>query len=473
MRGGSIGLNSRISQLFICMTTIAFAIVVLIFTRQDILSAEHASKLAPPQHLRSYLDSFSSTLNNVSAVTGAAFDNFIASSTNSFAAAMAANDNVVFSNATALPDAPLVASFANRLFPHHAPDNLFSPVSLLYALSFLRLGAVDGAAAAPASLLSMERLSQFFAHFSVATNADAHMVQLLCVNDAYPVKGDFQRSYGHFLPLLAGNFSHKPAVNEKIRRHFLPATQNDVNPLAKGIRAEAVAILYDTFYFRAIWAEPFLETQTRYVDFVPSNRKTRNIRALHRVFRRLPYLETEQFQLIEIPFDPRRYVFGVFLPKTAAAFNVKYDTDFAALQERWIPQLTMTAAVAVTVPKLRQRQWLRLGATMKKLASAVPEYRAAWEAQGLSQIVDVDATTTTGGGGLNEVIHEVPFTVWEAGANIAENTATQTATVSVSTAQGSLEDASAAVRFTADRQFVYYVRDRVTNVLLLVGDFDA
>lgn len=460
-------MNSRISQLFICMTTIAFAIVVLIFTRQDILSAEHASKLAPPQHLRSYLDSFSSTLNNVTAVTGAAFDKFITSSTNSLASAMSSNDNVVFSNATALMDAPLVASVANRLFPHHSPDNLFSPVSILYTLSFLRLG-VDGTL--PASLLSMERMSQFFAHFSVATNADAHMVQLFCINADYPVKDDFQRNYGHFLPLLAGNFSHKPSVNEKIRRHFMPATQNDVNPIAKGIRSDTVAILYDTFYFRAIWAEPFLETQTKYVDFMPSNQKKRNIRALHRVFRRLPYLETEQFQLIEIPFDPRRYVFGVFLPKAttaAAAFNVKYDTDFAALQERWIPQLTMTSAVSVTVPKLRQRQWLRLGATMKKLASAVPEYRTAWEAQGLQQIVEGITD------GLNEVIHEVPFTLWEAGANIAENTATQTATVSVSTAQGSLDEASATVRFVADRQFVYYIRDRVTNVLLLVGDFDA
>jgi serine protease inhibitor len=460
MRIGSAGMTSRLSQLLICISTIAVAIVVLVFMRQDILLADHASKLTPPKHLRAYLDTFSSTLNNVSSLTSTAFDNFLTASSNS----MNTITDPVFTNVTALPEASVLNSFANKFFVHHTPDSLFSPVSILYAISYLQLGTNFISQSKAPEILDMESLSQYFAHFSMATNADARMVQLLCVNQEYPIQTDFQTNYGHFLPILTGNFSNKPSMNENIRRQFMPATQNDVNPIAKGIRPDTTAILYDTFYFRAIWADPFLETQTKYIDFMPSNKKKRNIRALHRVFRRLSYYENELFQMVEIPFDPNRYVFGILLPKTNAAkpLNIKYDVDFQVLQDVHIPQLQGTSNVLITVPKLRQRQWLRLSSSVKKLS---PVYRNLFE-KGIPHIAQQSER-------LNEVIHEVPLTIWEAGANIAENTATQSATNDVSHSHGVLEDTVANVHVVADHQFVYYVRDRLTNVLLLVGDFDA
>lgn len=382
-------------------------------------------------------------------------NNLVSSSSVSPDSEFATNETII--------EAQYINAFGTKFYPHFSPGTLFSPVSLAYVLTILRMGTDKPDKPKFIGHMPEDTLSHYHSAYHTSHNTNARMISMVCVNNVHPLQAQYNATVGRYLRLSSDNFSNKAEVNEKIKNLFMMYTNREVNPMAKGIRPESSVMVYDSFFFVAPWLEAFSETQSMYMDFMQSNGKRRNIRALHKILSQANYAEDERSQLLEIPFSPKRYVFGIFLPKSPESipaesglkpFNIKYDVDLNVLSNQ-VEMLRPTSNVNVTFPKLRQRRWLRLGATLKRM-----DYRAAFEPTGLSNAAQ--------GATLTEVLHEVQFAVWERGANFYATGYGEEST------SGSISSFLApTITVHANRQFVYYVRDRTTKTFLLIGDFDA
>ncbi|NLE75239.1 MAG: serpin family protein [Chloroflexi bacterium] len=255
--------------------------------------------------------------------------------------------------------------------------------------------------------------------------------------------------YGAGMRLL--DFSADPAgARETINRWVGEQTQGKISDLLPSGTIDPLTrlVLTNAIYFDAAWQYPFLAEATQDGPFTHLDGSTVQARMM-RQSKRLPYAEGPTFQAVELPYVGGELSMVVVLPAPGQFQPFEESLDWAQWQE--IAQALDERDVELTLPKWDFDSQFNLSAALQRL--------------GMTDAFNVDAADFSGMDGtdrlyIKEVIHKAAVTVDEAGTVAAA----ATAVILVQKAMP-LEP----VTFTADRPFVFLIRDRGTGSILFLG----
>jgi serine protease inhibitor len=388
--------------------------------------------------------------------------------------------------------------FGSQFYPYFAPSNLFSPVSFSYALGILARFAgplrntaiqFNSTLGAMMSKSDLDNIHSYLNDSTIQTNMRS--LTYLSINSAnFVVNSVTIDSLREFMTVTPENYTLREKVTTHINSVYSTLTDGSMTGMARNIRPEVSATLYDSLYFTAPWQFPFKDSDTSYLNFTLGNGKTKSTKALDRVMMNINYYSDAKVEMLEMPFQPSRFVFGVLLPQKAAPkpYQIKYDVDLNVLAV-WISKM-QSMTMRVMIPKLRLRRMLRSAGVLKKMGlKAIFDPKQA-------DLTSIATSVNSDRGGnfyISDVIHETVLIISEAGANYnprkklplhqAHTLSDKRVSLPVAlgsknsstTSVGGVEKEAEAVTvkvFRADHGFFYYIRDKVYNTFVLIGDYE-
>jgi serine protease inhibitor len=100
-------------------------------------------------------------------------------------------------------------------------------------------------------------------------------------------------------------------INAWVRRN----TQGKIPSILKGLSRDTALVLTDAVYFNGRWKEPFQPRATAPRAFFPPIGKSVMTPMMSKYREAYPYLETEAFQAIRMPYANPQFAMYVFLPR--------------------------------------------------------------------------------------------------------------------------------------------------------------
>ena len=206
-------------------------------------------------------------------------------------------------------------------------------------------------------------------------------------------------------------------------------------------------VLTNAIYFNAAWADAFEAAQTQEGPFhlldgsevsVPLMRQTSGF----------GYAEGEGYQAVELPYDGWELAMVVLLPRAGEFERFESALD-AGRVEQIIGSLEYQQ-VRLTMPKFE----FESGFSLKEALAALGM------AEAFSEQADFSGMTGRRELFISEVVHKAFVSVDEAGTEAAAATAVMMAPTSA------VEE---PVEMTADRPFIFLIRDLETGTILFVG----
>ena len=206
-------------------------------------------------------------------------------------------------------------------------------------------------------------------------------------------------------------------------------------------------VLTNAIYFNAAWADAFEAAQTQDGPFhllgggevsVPLMGQTDGF----------GYAEGEGYQAVELPYDGRELAMVLLLPREGQFESFESALD-AGRVEQIIGSLEYQQ-VRLTMPKFE----FESGFSLKEALAALGM------AEAFSEQADFSGMTGRRELFISEVVHQAFVSVDEAGTEAAAATAVMMAPTSAM---------AEPVEMTADRPFVFLIRDLETGTILFVG----
>lgn len=232
-------------------------------------------------------------------------------------------------------------------------------------------------------------------------------------------------------------------VKEKTHDRIPGILSRPINPLE-------MILLINAVYFKGDWTEPFDPNATGEAIFHASD-GDRPVRMMERTFAKLPYLETEDFQAVDLPYGRGYFRMAVFLPKQGRQVD------------DWVARLDGPG----------WSSWMRSFAD-REVRLSLPRFSVEYdtslvdvlESLGIVRAFDerlADFSRMSSGSGiyLTEVKHKTFVRVDEKGSEAAAVTAIT----------GSITSAPAGgpVVVRVDRPFVFVIHDRHSEAMLFSG----
>jgi serpin B len=342
------------------------------------------------------------------------------------------------------------------------PGNLvLSPSSISLALGMTYAGASGETERQMASVLhfelSQERLHPALGALARAlTSVGPSDPQLAIANRLWAGPGHSFREeflavtrdrYGAELARTVFPEPGRAEINAWTAEH----TANRINQLIKeGVLDQGtVLVLVSAIYFKGQWAGPFSETQTQPADFYVTPEEVVKIPMMHTKDRFFPYGETEDVQVLELP-----YLAGGANGQCSMVILLPKEKDGLAKLE-----------ASLTPEKLRRLLGLAKG--RGKLPVYLPKFTFSSELSllrtlgemGLTNVHDFRRMSEGGSLFVSAVEHEGFISVDEKGTEAAAATAVA---VAVSASVGSPV-------FRADHPFLFLIRHNATKSILFLG----
>ena len=349
------------------------------------------------------------------------------------------------------------ASAGNQFF---APGNLRSALAMTYA------GAAGTTAEEIARTLHFEALPGPRLHAAQAAaaadlgTADSGVggVVLRAANRLWGAQGEpfvpaylelTRTQYG--AELVGIDFAATEHARQTINAWVSKQTEAKIPALlaASDIDAATRLVLTSAIYFKGAWLRAFDPAQTQDRPFqvpglavVPSV-PTMQLRA------DLKYAEPDGAQVLELPYVGDRLAMLIVLPRAADGLSaLEADLSPARITE-WAAALR-SRKVQVALPRFTTRARFELAPVLSAMGMPTAFTGAA----------DFSKMSRAGGQSISSVIHEAVIDVGEAGTEAAAATAV------VMTRSMAMGDPPA---FTADRPFLYFIRDTRGGQILFVG----
>lgn len=253
-----------------------------------------------------------------------------------------------------VPDARLVLTkndfgfkVLGALVQSSPAENIFiSPYSIATALSMTYNGAGGETRTAMAKVLGvagieLERLNTGERLLAELLRKDNPGVELLIANSLWARKGivfnpGFLKTNKEFYQaeITTLDFNH-PAAANKINNWVKDKTKGKIDKIVDQIKPEAVLFLINAVYFKGRWQERFDPKNTREDKFYLEDEPPVPVPMMMRSGK-FRYLETAQFQAVELPYGDGKMSMLIFLP----AVGVKLDSlitrlSSATWQEWW------------------------------------------------------------------------------------------------------------------------------------------
>jgi serpin B len=349
------------------------------------------------------------------------------------------------------------------------PGNLFfSPASIFLCLAMLAEGATG---AARRALLKAMRLDEDVAGVGEAVRKwmkeagvgglagkNALLVgNSLWVNDRVTLRHEFRDRMAAQLgaDIAQCSFADPTAVGHRIDAWILDRTNGMIPGLGMQFPQDTPLIAVNAVFMHGTWSNPFERRDTRPMPFrldgdTPTSRQVE----VPMMFREddFGYLENQHVQALEMRYSASQRSMVVLLPK---------DSDDGAAG---------ADALVKEVASHHVRRWWPMGA--ERLKVFFPKFDLDWSAQLTSALValgmppgfaadDCVAFTGVAGSMPLDVAHRAHVIVDEEGTVAA-------AAAGAHMAAGFLVRIQPSV-FRADRPFLFYIADRVTDTVLFLG----
>jgi len=349
-----------------------------------------------------------------------------------------------------------------------AGNLFFSPASIHTALAMTYAGAAGRTADQMAGTLHFDlpadRLHKAFGLLTGELNNPPKQggdpaYQLVVSNalwlqKGYPFRDSFTRlvkdNYGAGLnevDYAAGEPARKTindwvgkATRDKIKDLIPPGVLNELTRL----------VLTNAVYFKSDWADTFPEHATKAGPFQLGEGKTVSV-PLMAQWTHIGYMETEDFQLADLPYKAEVLSMTVLLPRKADGLKALEEKLSAKTLAEWIGQAKVTH-VDLTLPRFKFTSQFGLKPPLSQL--------------GMVDTFDPDKADFSGMTSaeklyISAVLHKAFVAVDEKGTEAAAATAV------VAAAKGKSQEPR--IVFRADRPLLFLIRHRPTGAVLFLG----
>ncbi len=252
------------------------------------------------------------------------------------------------------------------------------------------------------------------------------------------------------------------ASRKKINAWVEKRTKQKIkNLIPRGVvNPDTRLVLTNAIYFKSNWDEKFEKGATREGDFHTALTKTVRVPFMHQQESH-NYMETDDFQAVEIYYKYGDLSMVIFLPKSYGRPPLTIRGVLAAFEKtltgqnlaKWLGQFKRET-VRLTLPKFKFISQFSLPETLKKMGMTDAFSEAA---------ADFSGMTTADNLFISAVIHKAFVAVDEEGTEAAAATA-----VIVGLTAMPLRPKQPKV-FKADHPFVFMIRHRATGSILFMG----
>ena len=258
--------------------------------------------------------------------------------------------------------------------------------------------------------------------------------------------------YGAQLALL--DFVHAPEPSrETINAWISDQTEERINDLIPqgAIGSSTRLVLTNAIYFNAAWQFPFeKELTVENTPFHISEIETVNV-AMMRQTEWFNYVETNEYQAVELPYDGGELSMVVVMPKGFNLINFEETLSLESI-DAILASMTRTS-VRLEMPRFKlEPDGISLKTILQQMGM-VKAFTPEADFKGITQAADLF---------ISDVIHKAFINVDEAGTEAAA----ATAVIFVETSMPPQEPANMKI----DRPFIFIIRDIETGVVLFSGN---
>lgn len=333
---------------------------------------------------------------------------------------------------------------------------IVSPYSISAALAMTYDGACGETAEQMARVLrfpASRHLNPAFFNLSRNLTAASDGFEMTVANALWPRNGivmeeEFLRDMHEFYGTSIQVLDYASAPGREVARKTIndwtsQQTRTKIKELIEkqDLTANTTLVLTNAIYSKGEWAQPFPPENTRNADFHVSIDRTVKIPMMSEAGK-FSYFVNDKLSMLELPYRGHRASFIAVLPDVNESLtSIEAALNPGALNE-FIAKLS-PHAVAVSLPRLKLKHRAHLKDDLKAMGMPVP-FASGADFTGIGPV-----------GWINQVIHEATLDVDEKGV--------------VATAATAVEMVDSAPSFTANRPFLFLIRDRASGSILFMG----
>ncbi len=368
----------------------------------------------------------------------------------------------------ALPPATATGSFGLDLMRAHGPGNLvLSPDSIAAALAMTGMGAAGSTAAQIAATLHLKGPSAFpavgdlqraiAAAQAAAAAGDPESPTLEIANGLFLQQGlPFEPSFlsgaeQHFgaAPQTVDFAGDPTGALEAINGWVSERTRGLIPRILDSLPERMALALANAVYLKADWEHPFKRSETRSGVFHAAA-GARTAEFMHET-EPLPYGAGPGYRALALPYRSSNLSLLVVLPAGQPLGSLQHHLDGRALAR--IARGLSARPVILSLPRFHLDAEAELKGSLEKLGMPAA----------FSEAADFSGITTAVPLKIAFVKHAADLTVEE------EGTVAAAATVVGAVELSKPAPPRGAVRFTANRPFLFFLRDNRTGAVLFAG----
>ncbi|KAM9676644.1 serpin B11 isoform 1-T1 [Dama dama] len=366
---------------------------------------------------------------------------------------------------------------------NHAGDNVFfSPLSLLYALSMILLGARGSSAEQMQKVLHFNHIiessgpefrdlakcsragrihSELGVLFSQINRSDSNYI-LSIANRLYGTKAmAFHEQYLHCSEKLyqarlqTVDFERSAEETRKTINAWVESKTDGkvTNLFGKGtIEPSCVMVLVNAIYFKGQWQNKFQERETFKTPFQLSKGKSVTVEMMYQTGKfKLALIEEPQMQVLELPYVNNTLSMIILLPVgTADVDQVEKQLNSKTFQEWTSPSNMVERDVEVHLPRFKLEIKYELNSLLESLGMTDIFSQVKADLSGISPVKGLF---------VSKVIHKSYVEVNEEGTEAAVATGNVLA----------VKRLPVRAQFLANRPFLLFIRHFHTNMILFCG----
>lgn len=223
-----------------------------------------------------------------------------------------------------------------------------------------------------------------------------------------------------------------------------------------GIDDQTRLVLTNALYFKAKWLKPFREQRTKDGTFTTEKGESIKVPMMHHS-RHARYGETDDVQVLELPYAGGRFAMVFALPKKGKKLGDVEAKLSGELFQSWLKAAT-GAQVNITLPrfKIDPPKSVQLSKTLIEMGMKLAFQRTNADFTGIGNPPSPEDKLY-----ISKVFHKAFVAVDEKGTEAAAATAV------VMTRGGGM--APNPVDFTVDRPFLFFIRDKEAGLIMFAG----
>ena len=340
-------------------------------------------------------------------------------------------------------------------------DNIFiSPLSISAALSMTANGAEEATLTQMRDVLAQAEMTEqevndaFKFYLPTLVDIDPAVTMLpansIWYDEPFPVHQAFLDANQEYFDAQVEALDFKdPGAVDVINGWIADNTNDRIQDMLQTIPTEAVMYLINAVYFKGDWRFAFDEEDTydgEFTNLAGQPEATPMMNFPDGVD--LPYYETEDFQILDLPFADSVYSMTLLLPRPSSTLDAMIDQLDTGNWESWIAAL-QTEEVRVTLPRFTMEYEKKLNDALKALGMTDAFDR---------DLADFDRLSPDPRPYISMVKHKSFLEVNEVGSEAAAATVVEIVVESIS-----------GYYFNADRPFLLAIRERAGNGVLFLG----